>query len=142
LLIASLCLGFFLSLNLLLPGCKDDDNPVQSPPAANPFIGSWKLVVFNGTPASSVNIAWTFSDTTVVVTAPVVTRSGTYSYNPDIDPKTVDLRLVGWAPYPNLAIYKIVQPDTLVLKIMDGASSRATNFNVEQTYALYELKKQ
>jgi hypothetical protein len=139
---ASLCLGFFFSLNLFLPGCKDDDNAVQPQASTSPFVGSWKLVVFNGTPASGVNIVWTFSDTTVVVTTPMEPLSGIYSYNPHVEPMTIDLRIRGWAPYPNLAIYKFGQQDTLVLKLLDGATTRATNFSVEQTYALYELKKQ
>ncbi len=139
----SLCVGVLLGLSLLLPGCGDDDNPVQTQGASNSLVGSWKLVRLNGQ-VSGVNMVWSFSDTSVTVTSstPPATFSGTYSYNPNADPKTIDIRLTGSTPNPNLAIYRIAQPDTLVLKVMDGASARATNFNVEQGYDLEELTKQ
>jgi hypothetical protein len=142
-LAVSISLGFILCLSMLLPACKDDNNnPVQPQTPTNPFVGSWKLVKFNGQVYAGTTLTWTFTDTTVDVSTSSQSYSGTYSYDSTVAPKTVDVRLTGTTPNPNLAVYKVVPPDTLVLKLMDGASARSANFNVEQGYDLEEFKKQ
>ncbi len=130
-----------LGLMFLQIGCKDDNNPTEPVNITNSFVGTWKLVEWNYAPYSSI-ILWTFTDSTVSITDGSSSFNGTYTFNPNAAPATIDLNITGTTPNPNLAIYKFVGSDTLVIKMMTGASGRATNFDAEQNYQVQGFRKQ
>lgn len=128
----------FLLLSLISSGYSE---PAANEPslAVNPFVGRWKLVKLDGNPYLGY-IVWTFQDTSLTITYGNTVYQGSYRYDPNSDPKTLDLMIQGATPDPNLAIFKFVAPDSFVIKLMTSASTRATNFNVEQNYQLQEFQ--
>ncbi len=130
-------------LTLALPvGCKKDSNtsqPVNK--GINPFIGKWKLTTVNGNSFSG-NLKWQFSDTTLIIVQDSNTDYGSYIFNQSPNPSTIDIVFKNALPIPELAIYKLFEPDSLIVKLMDSATKRATNFNIEQGYILEIFRKQ
>ena len=124
----------FLSLAVLLGACGSEST---SPQDQNPFVGTWLLVRFDGADHSE-NFTWTFSESTVTIQAEGETFVGGYSFEDTKTPKTIDIQIQG----ENLAIYDFPTSTSLILKLMSGASVRATNFDVETGYDLEEFTKQ
>lgn len=80
----------------------------------------------------------TFAESTVTIQAGVETFMGGYTFDDTKNPKTINVQLLG----ENLAIYDFLTVSSLIIKLMDGASVRATNFDVEVGYDLEEFTKQ
>ena len=110
------------------------------PTGANPFVGTWDLVAFNGN--SSSGVTWTFTQSgglTVILGSQTFT--GSYSFDSTTSPRRIDLQLTGATPSPNLGIYIFGSPGSLLIKVQDGATTRATAFTVESGYELEEFAK-
>ena len=131
--------SFYLCLSLILLSCSKDDNQIDQQVSA--LIGTWKLVKFEGN-ATSFNVNWVFTETSVSITTDSEDFSGTYTYDANSNPKSIDITIEGASPNPNLGIYKLVGQETLIIKLMDCANNRSSNFDVEQGYDLQEFSKQ
>ncbi len=131
---------FVVCVTLTASGCGHDSDSII-PQQVNPFVGTWQLVKFDGEAWSS-NLTWIFNETKITTRFEGNTYSGTYSFDETQIPKTLDLHVVGATPNPNFAIYNFPSDSSLVIKFMDGASDRATNFNVEDGYDLEEFTKE
>jgi len=136
----ALVLSILACITVIDSGCKKGSEPT-APQNQNPFIGAWRLAKFEGN-AYSGNIIWTFSESVVTIQAEGQPFSGGYSFDQTKTPKTMDLQIQGTTPNPNLAIYDFPSSSSLIIKLMDGAPMRATNFNVESGYDLEEFTKQ
>lgn len=131
---------FLLIAGLVFIFMCESENPTNSSPPDNPFVGSWIVRKLDNR-VSSWGTIWTFGDTTLSVNVGVDTFWGSYSHDPTAQPKTIDVKLTGTSINPNLAIYDFVMDTTLILKLMDGNTARATSFEVEANYDLQELSK-
>jgi hypothetical protein len=122
----------------MLSGCAD--TPTESIDD-NPFVGTWLLTHFNGAPIGG-GITWFFTEVDVTVRFGSDSLTGTYSYDPADIPRSIDVSIIGAAPNPNLGIYEFPTSTTLVLQLMDGATGRATDFEVHPDYDLEQFTKQ
>ena len=136
-------LFFSATILLLMSGCNKSTSsgPSGSLPLANSLIGSWGLVKSDSTAFPSGTV-WIFQDTTLTITMGNVAIGGSFTYDDNPNPKTIDIKLQGATHNPNLAIYKFDDSSHLILKLMNGAQNRATTFSVESYYILEEFVKQ
>src|SRR5829696_98178 len=98
-----------LVLACIVAGCGGGDS--ESPDAAtgSPFLGTWSIITFDGTP-QTVFIAWSFGPTEVSVST---SFSGTYTFDPRATPSRIDVAIAGATPNPNAAIYRFDAPTRL-----------------------------
>ena len=109
---------------LLVSGCDHSSEPGGAS-LANPFLGNWKLMKYDGAPLPNVHY-WRFTDTSVNISDGLF---GHYTYNPSRFPQTIDLYFVGVEPYPFLSIYRFVRADSLIIKLNVDSLKRPANFN-------------
>ncbi len=107
-----------------------------TPPEANPFLGTWTVTELDGVPSSPGT--WSFGATSVTIDYGTV-FSGTYVFDDNASPASIDLNLQGQPP--SLAIYRFAGETVLTLKVLDGATQRATDFTVESDYDLLTLSR-
>lgn len=142
-----MCVSFLFALSIAFSSCARDNKPSAS---ANPFIGSWKAVKFEDY-RDVPNAVWTFSSSSLTMTQDGVTFSGSYTYNPASDPKTIDIEITQASSSgimdkihrSLLGIYRFNDPNTLTLKTTtEWTSIRPRNFTVEKDYDRSEFRKQ
>lgn len=127
---------FFAALFLVLIGCSSDDS---SSPSTTPLSGTWTALSFDDVEQDG-GIVWKFEGTQIKMTMGPFSFEGTYTYDETTTPKQLTLRINNTEPNPNYAIYRFTDT-SLVIKVMDGADSRATDFTIEDNYDLFEFRK-
>jgi hypothetical protein len=131
-------LRFMVSL-LVLSLLSCDKSPTETDDD-NPFLGTWRLTHFQGS-TTVPSVTWIFTRDSVTVLTGPDTRMGTYSFDATTNPPSLDVSFSGLVPDPNLAIYELPSSTTMLLKFMDEATTRATNFSVEPGYILQQYSK-
>lgn len=127
---------FLIILCAILTGCGSDE---PSSPSTTPLSGTWTALSFDGIEQDG-GIVWKFEGTQLHMTMGPFSFAGTYTYDETTTPKQLTLRVNNAEPNPNYAIYKFTD-SSLVIKVMDGAENRATDFTIEDDYDLFEFKK-
>lgn len=132
---------YLLMALITVVGCDKDSSEKHS------LTGTWAAFRIDANPAY-LNYTWTFSDTAVSIFYFGNTFSGPYTYDQDKNPARLDITFnepVFFPPpidYPNKAVYKFLNADTLIIKVTDGAAQRANNFDVVPDYDVFELSRQ
>ena len=128
-----------LALALVCFGCDNIGSSQDAGDDAlggNPFLGNWRITMFDGGPGN--NVTWTFGEASVAVSTAF---SGTYTFDSDESLQQIELSLTGAIPNPNRAIYRFNSSTEFLLKVQDGATARATTFDVETDYDVFVMTK-
>ena len=111
--------------------------PVEPPEPATPFAGTWREMRNQNRPVRGKT--WTFAGNTITIVEGENTYTGTFTYNEDAEPGEIDISFEGYPP--NMAIYEI-RGNTLMLKLLDTATTRSKKLRPERGYILIMCYKE
>ncbi|MDP8247003.1 MAG: hypothetical protein P9M00_02605 [Candidatus Tritonobacter lacicola] len=105
--------------------------PPETPEPATPFSGTWREMRNQNKPVRDKT--WTFEGNTITIIEGENTYTGTFTYNEDAEPGEINISFEGYPP--NKAIYEI-RGNTLMLKLLDTATTRSKKLRPERGYIL------
>ena len=128
--------AFLIAIFLMVSCVSRPPVPPETPEPATPFAGTWREMRNQNKPVRDKT--WTFAENTITIVEGENTYTGTFTYNEDAEPGEIDISFEGYPP--NMAIYEI-RGNTLMVKLLDTATTRSKKLRPERGYILIMCHK-